>query len=136
MINEEELQQRAESGDFDSGLDSRAYQKVYRALKVEKPAAPLSMSFADDVVQRVKAKQRTRKFLEEHLIFLVSIIAIIAAGTYCIATFQFRFNMGFLTRLSPYSGVLGFGIVLIILLNLLERKFLRARSKDESHTIE
>ena len=129
MINEEELQQRVESGDVDSGPDARAYEKVFRALRAETPA-PLSISFADNVVKRVVAKQRARLFLEEYLIIILSVAVIIAAGVYAIAMSKFRFNLGFLTGLSPYAGVLGFGFVLTILLNLLERKLLPGRTKE------
>jgi hypothetical protein len=129
MINEEELQQRVESGDVDSGSDARAYEKVFRALRAEMPV-PLSISFADNVIKRVVAKQRTRLFLEEYLIIILSVTVIMAAGAYAIAMSKLRFNLGFLTGLSSYAGVIGFGLVLTILLNLLERKLLSGRTKE------
>jgi hypothetical protein len=132
MKDENELQQKVESGHFDSGRDSDAYAKVFRILSGEKPKM-LSPAFAELVVKRIVQKQKRNRFVEEYLLVTVAFIAIAAAGGYCIATTDFKFNLGFLTALSDYVGVLSFGAAFIILLNLFDLKLLRKTHKKSSH---
>jgi hypothetical protein len=129
MINEDEMQQKVESGEAGSDRDARAYKTLFRMLLQEKPMA-LPDSFAEKVIRRVRTKQRTKIFLEEYLLTTIAIAVIVGGGVYSIMITGFKFDLGFLSGLSSYSGVIGFGILLTILLNLLDRRLFQRRASD------
>jgi hypothetical protein len=129
MINEEELQERVESGEVDSGKDARAYELVFQAL--ERRQSPVfSKGFVDNVVTRIEARQRIKLFLEEYLMLAFAVVLIIGGGTYCVVTTKFHFDFGFLSNLSAYAGVLSFGFVLIVLLNGIERRLISKKRRE------
>lgn len=130
-MNDEALQKQIEAGETNLGPDGLAYEKVFRALSIEHPVL-LSNSFSENVIRRVAAKQRMRLFIEEYLMLILATATIISAGIYCVAISQFKFSFGFLSGLSSYAGVLGFGFVFIMVFNVVERKLLHSKNEARS----
>ena len=129
MSNDEELQKSVESGNKFSGddLDAKAYQEVFTHLR-KKPDTNLPGDFADKIIARVieqKRRSSSRDFYwlagGVFLLIVAMIVAVVLSG--------FKPGLGFLKGISPYAGVLVFGVAFILFLNRLEKKLL---SKAES----
>jgi hypothetical protein len=126
--NEEDLQKSIESGNSTNAdeLDVKAYEEVFARLR-KKPDGYLSAGFADRVVVRIQEKQRistSRDFVWLAIgVFLLTISVIVAT-----VMSGFRPSLGVLKGMSGYAGVFAFGVIFILLLNRIDKKFL---SKSE-----
>ena len=126
--NEEDLQKSIELGASTNAdeLDVKAYEEVFARLR-KKPDGYLSAGFADRVVVRIQEKQRistSRDFVWLAIgVFLLTISVIVAT-----VMSGFRPSLGVLKGMSGYAGVFAFGVIFILLLNRIDKKFL---SKSE-----
>jgi hypothetical protein len=126
--NEEDLQKSIESGNSTNAdeLDVKVYEEVFARLR-KKPDGYLSAGFADRVVVRIQEKQRistSRDFVWLAIgVFLLTISVIVAT-----VMSGFRPSLGVLKGMSGYAGVFAFGVIFILLLNRIDKKFL---SKSE-----
>jgi hypothetical protein len=126
--NEEDLQKSIESGASTNAdeLDVKAYEEVFARLR-KKPDEFLSAGFADRVIVRIQEKQRistSRDFVWLAIgVFLLTISVIVAT-----VLSGFRPSLGVLKGMSGYAGVFAFGVIFILLLNRIDKKFL---SKSE-----
>lgn len=123
--HEEELQKNVEAGKVADDLDAKAYQQVFSGLKQE-PDFKLPPSFADKVVSRIQLQQ-SKSLRKEYFwlgfgIFL-SVIAFIVA----IALTEFTFDLGFLSGLSNFKGVIIFGAGFILALHWLDKRIFKAK---------
>jgi hypothetical protein len=122
--NEEDLQKSIESGNSTNAdeLDVKAYEEVFARLR-KKPDGYLSAGFADRVVVRIQEKQRistSRDFVWLAIgVFLLTISVIVAT-----VMSGFRPSLGVLKGMSGYAGVFAFGVIFILLLNRIDKKFL------------
>lgn len=124
---EEELQNDVEKGatpDGD-GLDVKAYQAVFRALKKD-PGYELRPDFAERVVSRVVSAQR-EKSSNDYLWFGAGILFFIIAFIATVLYTGFRFDLGFLKVMSDYKGLAVFGIAFMVLLNWLDKKLVKGK---------
>lgn len=122
---EEELQKKIESGHPADGLDARAYEAVFRALKKE-PVHQLPDDFADRVVRRVTAGRTP--WPNDYFWLGAGILFLLIA---CVGTILFtgyRFDFGFLNVMGHYKGIVGFGLALIVLLNWLDKKLIKEKA--------
>jgi hypothetical protein len=123
---EEELQRNLEAGKNPEGdeLDVKAYQSVFNALKHE-PEFTLSSSFADKVVSMAMKKQNSKSSFREYFWFGFGIFLMLIAFVATIMVTEFKFDMGFLSGLNSFKGVIIFGIFFIGLLHWLDKKLIR-----------
>ena len=121
---EEDLQKSIESGASTNAdeLDVKAYEEVFARLK-KRPDEYLSEGLADRVIVRIQEKQRrstSRDFLWLAIgVFLLTVSVIVAT-----VLSGFRPSLGMLKGISSYAGVFAFGVVFILLLNRIDKKFL------------
>src|SRR5687768_16554204 len=101
---EEELQKKLEKGETSDadGLDIKAYQDVFRALKKD-PGYELSASFAQVVVTRMINKQQS-KSSKDYFWFGAGIFFLAVAFLGTILFTGFRFDFGFLNGMADYAG--------------------------------
>ena len=125
MMNEEELQKNIESGNFTGGDDEKAYRYIFNALTKESLDG-LPAGFADRVALRVEHKKRESS-LPEILLAIFGGLAFVIGLIVTIAMTGFKLNLGFLNALSEYKGLFLFGIVFIILINVIDRQLLRKK---------
>jgi hypothetical protein len=126
--NEEDLQKSIESGNSTNAdeLDVKAYEEVFARLR-KKPVEYLSAGFADRVIVRIQEKQRistSRDFVWLAIGVFLLIISVIVATVLS----GFHPSLGLLKGMSGYAGVFAFGVIFILLLNRIDKKFL---SKSE-----
>lgn len=123
--DEEELQKQIEGGRPADGLDARAYEAVFRALKKE-PVHQLPNDFADRVVKRLTTGKP--RWSNDYLWFGAGILFLIVA---CIGTILFtgyRFDFSFLSVIADYKGMVAFGLGFIVLLNWLDKKLIKEKA--------
>ena len=124
---EEELQknlEKSESSDAD-GLDVKAYQEVFRALKKD-PGYELSSSFAQTVIARMISEQQS-KSSKDYFWFGAGIFFLAVAFLGTILFIGFRFDFGFLNGMSDYAGLAVFGIAFIAILNWLDNRLIKEK---------
>lgn len=119
--NDEELQQRIESGVEGDDRHSNAYRHIFRALEAD-PGTGLSVSFADKVVMIARGKQKQRKSRELVWIGVGAVLLLVALVTAVVMT-GYKLNLGFLSGMSAYKGLALFGILFIGLLNWIDKRF-------------
>ena len=125
MKNDEEIQKNIEAGEMGNSSDEKAYRYVFNALPKEK-GEYLTQGFADRVASRIQ--QRTSESsLPEIMLAIFGGLAFIIGLVVTIAMTGFKPNLGFLNALSNYKGLFLFGIVFIILINVIDRQVLRKK---------
>ena len=124
---DEELQKNLEKGkssDAD-GLDVKAYQEVFRALKKD-PGYELSSSFAQTVVARMLGEHQSKNS-KDYFWFGAGIFFLAIAFLATILFIDFRFDFGFLSGMADYAGLAVFGIAFISILHWLDKKLIREK---------
>lgn len=124
-MTDDQLQESIESGDSVSSKDANAYRKVFSALQRE-PDFVLSASFSHRIVSQLARKRSSRDMFWLYMGLGGFVIALIVA----IALTGFNpsmsfFTLGAFTFLSSYKGLIIFGIVFILLLQWIDRKFVQ-----------
>lgn len=129
--HEEDLQKSIESGQTPSedNMDVRAYQELFRALKKD-PGYELSPRFAEGIVARVAA-DHARRNATDYFWFGAGIFFLLMASIGTIMFTGFHFDFGFLRVMSDYKGLAVFAVVFIILLNWIDKRFVRSRHAPE-----
>lgn len=123
-LNDEELQRRIEANDLvNDGPDAQAYRRIFKALGNE-PSATLPANFTDVVVRRSMALNQKRESSRDFWWFGVGIFFLVIAMIVSFAFIGFKLNVGVLSTLSDYKGLLLAGFVLILIFNFAERKLL------------
>jgi hypothetical protein len=127
---EEELQNNFEKGKFSGGdeLDTRAYQQVFQSLKKE-PDYSLPNNFADKLVERVVQRNTKKGFSTDLFWFIAGILSLIIALIVSIAFTGFKLNLGFLSAMNRYKGLLVFATVFIAFLDWLDKRLIRNKQQ-------
>lgn len=121
---EEELNlQNASSAPLDE-MDVQAFQKVFDALGQE-PAYSLPANFADRMVRLVEAKEQTKEISRDNLWIGLGIFIFLVGLIFAIVATDFRFSTGAFRFLAGYPGLIIFGAVFILVLQWLDKKFVR-----------
>ncbi|MCW5911628.1 MAG: hypothetical protein KIT62_11160 [Cyclobacteriaceae bacterium] len=118
-MTDEELQKQVEAGLATSHEDGEAYQHVFKALKKE-PVFHVSLPFADRVLARIERKEEQRDFRWLALGIFLSVIALIVSLALTNA-----WTIGVFSFISGYPGLVIFGVAFVLLLQWLDRKFVR-----------
>ncbi|NJM24431.1 MAG: hypothetical protein HC859_01805 [Bacteroidia bacterium] len=123
----EALRKKLEQDEFLKGLagddDVKAYRLFLRA--VEKETFELPDDFAENVAAKLNLKHRPA---QEFLWFALGIFLLIISCIVAISLTDFKFDFGFLESISSYKGIFLFGTIFIILLHLIDKKWIRATS--------
>lgn len=125
---DEELQKKFEMSqapDEDTG-DAMAYRHVFRALNAE-PSSSLPSDFADRVVKALIQKQ-TVETRREMWWFGFGIFMLVVALAVAVGYTGFKMDLGFLKKMSAYSGIFVFGVAFVLALNFLEKKVLKQKA--------
>ena len=134
-MSEEELQQRLETGEKITGKDALAYRKVFDALERE-PDFRLPMNFADSVMDQIASKPESKK--EYFLIGGGVLFFVIAAMVAYLMTdfslsadvFKVQTDLRAFQFVRNYLGLFLFGAAFIVLLQWLDKRFVRPSDKD------
>ena len=121
-LSDEELQSNIEKGNHvDDTLDSRAYRKVFDALKKE--PYHLSSHFADRVMMRMEEQKSLSK---DYFWFGMGLFGLIAGAVVAAILANFKLNSGFGTFkfISGYPGLFLFGSIFIALIHYIDTRFL------------
>lgn len=124
MNNDEELQKWIEAGKIPpgNGVDAKAYREVFARLRKE-PDAYLPAGFAEKVIVRIQRQQLKSSSRDIYWLF-GGVFLLIVAMIVAVAFSGFKPGLGFLKDISAYAGVFAFGVVFILFLNRLDKKFL------------
>jgi hypothetical protein len=125
-LPDEELQHSIEKGHrIDDTLDSRAYQKIFDALKQEPYHLPTH--FADRVMKRMEAQGSLSK---DYFWFGLGLFTLIAGAFVAALLSNFKPNFGAFKFISGYAGLFVFGLTLIMLIHYIDKKFLKRMIGD------
>ena len=124
MTNDEILQNKAESQEFDDSLDSISYKKVFEALKRES-SAKIPTNFADRLVALIEVRESKKSSRLELLLFIAGAILSVILFAVAIVLTDFKLNFGFLNFINNVKGLIAFTIIFTGILLLLERRLLR-----------
>jgi hypothetical protein len=119
-LSDEELQNSIEKGNrVDDTLDSRAYQKVFDALKKEPYQLPVH--FADRVISRMEAQGGLSK---DYFWFGLGLFVFIVGAVVAALLANFKLNFGALKFISGYPGLFVFGAIFIALIHYIDKLLL------------
>jgi len=126
--DEEELQRNVESGKItDAGdLDVKAYQHVFTAFK-QVPGPRLPASFADRVVQKILQRQQEKESSTDLWWLGIGLFLLCIAFIVAFAFIGFRINVGFLSAITDFRGLIVLFIVLMGVFHWMDKKLV-ARS--------
>jgi hypothetical protein len=131
-MSDEELQQNIEAGrNQDSSLEAEAYRKVFSALQREVDFT-LSPSFINRVIQKIetqKNKEASRErwwFFGGLFIFLIGFV--VALTQIDFTSVDFKPGVGVYTFITGYKGLIVFGVLFILALNYIDKKFIKPAS--------
>lgn len=133
-MSEEEIQHRLEAGDKITGSDVDAYRKVFDALKRE-PDFRLPINFADSVMNRITSKQESRSeyfvIAGGVLFFIIAAIVTYALMDFTLSAdvFKLQADVGAYQFVKNYSGLFIFGAAFIILLQWVDKRFIKPAAK-------
>ncbi|MBA4144207.1 MAG: hypothetical protein C0523_00480 [Cytophaga sp.] len=123
-MSDEELQHKIEAGDqFDTSADAQAYRKVFASLQRE-PEFLLPSSFEDLVIQRIAAKH-ARESYRDGWWFIGGIFLFLIGLIVAVALIDFKPDMSAYRFITGYPGLIVFGAIFILILNFIDKKFIR-----------
>jgi hypothetical protein len=123
-MKDKELQTRIEEGDhLDTSADAEAYRKVFSSLQREMDFS-LSSSFEDLVIQRIAA-QHAKESYRDGWWFIGGIVLFLMGFVVALVLIDFRPSVGVYTFVTGYPGLIAFGITFILILNYIDKKFIR-----------
>lgn len=123
---EEELQHQIEKGLVnDPTEDTRAYQRVFDALKKE-PDFHVSLPFADRILVRIEKKEEQRDYWWMATGIFLTVITLIVS----LVLTSPHWNAGAFTFLSGYPGLVVFGISFILLLQWVDKKVIKKQIRS------
>ena len=120
-MTEEQLQRKIEAGEVVNGLDSLAYRKVFDALQKEPYQLPTD--FADHVMGQLKTSPTT--LVKEYIWFGVGLAAFFIAAFVSVVFTHFTFSWGVFRFFAGYPGLVVLAIILLALIQWLDKKVLR-----------
>ena len=119
-MNDEELQKEVERGNLPLHGDARVYRKVFDVLRRE-PGYLLPGSFADRVTRRIIAVHSSNDIYWLYAGLFGCVVACVVA----ILLTQPRFSVGAFRFVSGYPGLVAFGLIFVLALHWIDRKYVR-----------
>lgn len=128
--HEEELQNRIQLGDAtDHSPDAEAYRQVFAALRQETNFV-LPVSFADRMVERLLREAERRENSRDRWWLIIGSTLLLLGFVFAFVYLEFKPSVGIFTFLAGYPGLIAFGSVFILVLHILDRKFIRTTSES------
>jgi hypothetical protein len=121
-MTDQQLQQKIENGDSLTGRDAKAYQKVFNGL--QKEVYQLPIGFADRVL--AKLQQRPASLFKEYFWLAAGWISFLIGAGVSIFLIDFNFSWGAFRFLASYPGLLVLAVLLISIIQWLDKKLVRA----------
>ncbi len=119
--HEESLQKQFEEGNpLSTNADTRAYQKVFEALKQE-PEFELPIHFEDNILQKIEANEKHAERRETYWL-VAGVAVLIVASIIGAVLVGFKPSFGAFGFLSRYMGLFIFALAFILLLQWVDRK--------------
>ena len=122
-MTDEELQNNIEKGFAGQESDGEAYRRVFDALKRE-PSFKLSSDFADKVIRNRHGVPHSSATRELVWLYVGLFSFIVVAGIAIFLT-GFKINLGVLKFISGFRGLIVFGVMFILALQWIDRRFVR-----------
>ncbi|MEQ9592501.1 MAG: hypothetical protein RLN86_07885 [Cyclobacteriaceae bacterium] len=107
-----------------NGPDALAYKIVFNALE-KQPSFSLHPSFAEKIIQKIKDAKEGQSHRRDLIWLGVGLCAFIMASIFVILVTNLKFTLGVFTFLSNYGGLVFFAIVLVGVLQLVEKILLK-----------
>ena len=120
-MTDQQLQQTIENGEVPNGNDSIAYQKVFNAL--QKDTYHLPIDFADTVFARLE--HRPASLFKEYFWLAAGWVSFLIGTGVSIFLIGFNLSWGSLRFLSGYPGLLALAVLLISIVQWLDKKLVR-----------
>jgi hypothetical protein len=117
---DEEIQKEVELGNIPLNGDARVYRKVFDMLRRE-PGYLLPGSFADRVTKRIIAAHSSKDIYWLYAGVVGCAIAMVVA----VVLTKPKFSVGAFRFISGYPGLIVFGIVFVLVLQWVDRKYVR-----------
>jgi hypothetical protein len=125
-LPDEELQKNIEKGQPAADtLDSRAYKTVFGALAKEPYRLPAD--FTDNVINRIESQG---SLLKDYLWFGLGLLTFIAGAVLAVRKTSFKLDFGAFKFISGYTGLILFALSFIVLIHLVDKRFLRTLVRD------
>lgn len=123
-MSDEELQHKIEAGDqLDTSADAQAYRKVFSSLQRDIEFT-LPASFENLMVQRIAA-QHAKESYRDGWWLIGGIFLFIIGFIVALVLIDFKPDMGVYTFITGYPGLIVFGVIFILVLNYIDKKFVR-----------
>jgi hypothetical protein len=124
-MTEEELQEHIEKGIAVPQAGAKAYHKVFAALN-KTPDIKASPDFVNRIMLLVEEKRKRAERLD--LISMVAgVVGIILAAVASLAYLKVKFDLSFLNVLGDYKTFILLGGVMILIIQILDKKLVRAK---------
>jgi hypothetical protein len=122
---DEDLQNKYLAGAADGSVDGAAYKKVFHALSTE-PDFNLPINFADKVIRQIESKE-TKSTAHEmrwlaagiFLLFIGAVVGAVLSG--------FKPSFGAFKFWASYPGLFVFSLAFILLIQWLDKKWVKPR---------
>jgi hypothetical protein len=125
MSDDELIQQQIEDGKATEGMDADAYRLVFSALKKD-PAPQLRDDFAKRIVARAFAPKKS--FDWDKFFLFGGIFTFLGISGYAVLATEFTFSLGAFQFLSNYLYFIIFAIVIVVMLQWIDKKILNPSS--------
>jgi hypothetical protein len=123
-MSDEELQKDIEAGgSLNSSMDAEAYQKVFKSLQREVDFT-LPSAFTDRVIQKIELQEK-RDASREQWWFFGGLFIFLIGFVVALTQIDFKPGVGVYTFIEGYKGLILFGIFFILVLNYIDKKFIR-----------
>ncbi|MBS1977087.1 MAG: hypothetical protein JST46_06930 [Bacteroidetes bacterium] len=120
-MTDEELQSRIEQGQVGNSGDDLAYDIVFRALRRE--SFQLPPDFAFKVLDRYREAKSNYRY--DHVFLLIGLILLMVACVVAFVLTDFKPQIPALVMVSDRIGQVVFGVLIILLLQWIDRKVVR-----------
>lgn len=120
-MNDEEIQRRVQQGVSLPGAEGKAYRRVFDALGKE-PEFVLPPSFAEDVIRKIGA---TAERSHDMAWMMAGIAGCFIALIVALVLTNFQLDLGVLSFVKTYKGILLFGALFVLALHWLDRRVIR-----------
>jgi hypothetical protein len=121
------IQEKIEAGlpVTSNDADEKIFRKIFNALEKE-PDFVLPASFAAKVIGKIQ-QQQAQSARHEYIWMCAGIFLLIVTLIVSISMTEFKLEAGFLEGISRYKGVALFGISFILVLQWIDKRFIRSK---------
>ncbi len=126
MKSEDELQQQIEGGKRPENDDETAYVHVFNALK-KAPVVMPGAGLADRVLLRLEDRAANKRSWIEWALAAFAGLSFLVGLIVTVVLTNFKPDFGFLSALRDYAGLIVFGVVFIIIINIIDRQLVRRK---------